>query len=142
MADSCSSIEQRDNATKIQGIESHGKTSDMTYRPPLDLYDLGDRYEIQFDVPGTTAEAIDVTVNDHVLTIEARVEARYPGNITPLLGEYGVGDFRRQVRLGEDIDSESLTAAYTDGVLTLSLPKRAERQPRRVEVRAFFEAAG
>jgi len=132
----CSAIEQRDNVTAIQNTQSHGKTSDVTYRPPLDLYDLGDRYEIQFDVPGTTAEAIEVTVHDQVLTVEARVQARYPGNITPLLGEYGVGDFRRQVRLGEDIDSQSLSAIYTDGVLTLSLPKRAERQPRRIEVRA------
>jgi len=132
----CSAIEQRDNGTSVANTESHSKTSDVTYRPPLDLYDLGDRYEIQFDIPGSTAETIDLTINDQVLTIEARVEARYPGNITPLLGEYGVGDFRRQVRLGEDIDSESLTAAYTDGVLTLTLPKRAESRPRRIEVRA------
>lgn len=132
----CSNIEQRENVTTVINSDSHGKTSDLTYRPPLDLYDFGDRYEIHFDVPGTTAEAIDVTVNDQVLTVEARVENRYPGNITPLLGEYGVGDFRRQVRLGEDIDSEALSATYTNGVLTLVLPKRAERRPRRIQVQA------
>lgn len=131
----CSAIEQRDNVTAVANTEPHGKTSDVTYRPPLDLYDLGDRYEVHLDVPGTTAEAIDVAVDDQVLTIEAPVDARYPENITPLLGEYGVGDFRRHVRLGEDIDSDALTATYTDGVLTLALPKRAERQPRRIEVR-------
>lgn len=129
-------IQRRDNTAGVTNHDTHAKTSDVTFRPPLDLFDHGDHYEIRLDMPGTTADAIDVTVNDQVLTIEARVEPRYPGNITPLLGEYGVGDFRRQVRLGEDIDCDALTAQYADGVLTLMLPKRAERQPRRIEVQA------
>ncbi len=119
----------------VEQHEAHNKTSDVTFRPPLDLYDFEDRYEALFDVPGTTTEDIDVTVHDGVLTVEARVAPRYPGNITPMLGEFGVGDFRRQVRLGEDIDTDSITAEYRDGVLMLTLPKRAERRPRKVEVR-------
>jgi HSP20 family protein len=114
----------------------HTKTGDVTYRPPLDLYDLPDRYEIHFDLPGASPEDIDVTVDDGVLTVEARVPWRYPEGLEPLHVEFGIGDFRRQVRIGEDIDSEALEASYVDGVLTIALPKRAERRARRVQVRA------
>ena len=126
---------RREGGGAASQTEAHSKTGDVTFRPPLDLYDFDDRYEALFDIPGTTTENIDVTVHDGVLTVEACVEPRYPGHITPMLGEFGVGDFRRQVRLGEDIDTDSITAEYRDGVLMLTLPKRAERRPRKVEVR-------
>jgi len=89
---------RREGGGAASQTEAHSKTGDVTFRPPLDLYDFDDRYEALFDIPGTTTENIDVTVHDGVLTVEACVEPRYPGHITPMLGEFGVGDFRRQVR--------------------------------------------
>ena len=110
------------------------KASELSYRPNLDLFEFDDRYEIQVELPGTTPNDIDVTVNNGVLGIEGRVPPRVPGSATPLLHEFGVGDYRRRLRLGEDVDSENLSATYTDGVLTLHLPKRAGRQARRVPI--------
>jgi len=113
------------------------KTGDLTYRPLMDLYDLGDRYEAQMDLPGSAPELIEVTAHQGVLTVEARVRDRWAeAGLTPVHAEYGIGDFRRRVRLGEDIDPEKLEARYADGVLSLILPKRAERRPRRIEVNA------
>jgi len=115
------------------------QTSVVTYRPAMDLYEYADRYEVHFDVPGSTPEGIEVTVNEGRLTIAARVAHRGPirrdhAEITPLLHEFGIGDFHRVIRIGEDIDREALAADYTDGVLVLTLPKRRERQPRRIRV--------
>ena len=121
-------------ATRRTEDDQHTKTSDLTFRPPMDIHDLGDRYEIHVDMPGTKAEHIDVVVRENVLEIEARVPDRYPDAIAPIAAEFGVGDYRRRVRLGEDIDAESLEARYASGVLTLTLPKRRERQPRRIAV--------
>lgn len=122
------------NTATNDAADTNAKASDLTFRPAMDIYDLEDRYEVRVDLPGTTADAIDVTVHDGVLTLEATVPDRYRESITPLRAEYPVGHFRRRVRLGEDVDEDRLNATYLHGVLTLSLHKRAERQPRKVAV--------
>lgn len=110
------------------------KQADVTFRPDMDIFDLGDRYELRIDLPGAARETIDVTMHDGVLTIEAQVKARVPEGVEPIHAEFGVGDYRRRVRLGEDIDTERLEANYSLGVLTLTLPRRAEVGPRRIEI--------
>ncbi len=131
---------ERPAATDATMTDAHRKAGAVTYRPPMDLFDFGDRYELHVDLPGTSTERIDVTVHDGVLTIEATVPNRLPpewnATVEPIHGEYGIGDFRRQIRLGEDIEVERLSATYADGVLHLTLPKRAAAQPRRIEVKA------
>ncbi|HYD02341.1 MAG TPA: Hsp20/alpha crystallin family protein [Phycisphaerales bacterium] len=121
--------------TAACGCGTSTKSGNITYRPPMDLYHLSDRYEIHLDLPGATAEQIEAAVDGDVLTVAGRVTARYTGEITPIHAEYGVGDFERSIRLGEDVDVERLDARYQEGVLTIVLPKRAERQPRRVPVK-------
>ncbi|HZW11410.1 MAG TPA: Hsp20/alpha crystallin family protein [Phycisphaerales bacterium] len=110
------------------------KQGEMTYCPPMDVFEFDDRYEVHAELAGSAPDQINVTVGEGVLTIEARVPARYEAGIQPLVREYGVGDYRRQVRLGTDVDSEKLEGRYADGVLLLTLPKRAEQRPRRVLV--------
>lgn len=132
----CATTECDTNAQVISHESTeHTKPRDMTYRPSLDLYDLEDAYELYVDLPGTTSDDIDVVVHDGVLTIEANVGARHSDGIEPMHVEYGVGNYRRRLRLGEDIDGDGMVASYASGVLILRLPKRSERQPRRVEVR-------
>ena len=116
--------------------DQYRKTSTTTYRPPMDMFDAGDRYEVRVDLPGSRADLIDVTLNDGVLTIEATVPNRWTEGAVALVGEYGIGNYRRQIRLGEDIDDDALQADYADGVLSISLPKRAEQTPRRIEIRS------
>lgn len=115
---------------------THAKTSDRTFRPPLDLYDLGDRFEIHVDLPGATADSIELTVHRGVLTVEAEVEPRWADDARVLHAEYGVGRFRRQVRLGEDVDADALSADFALGVLTVGLPKNARLRPRKIPVRS------
>jgi HSP20 family protein len=110
------------------------KFGTVTYRPRLNMYDLGDRYEMHVELPGSTQEHIHATIDNGVLSIEARVPSRYPEEVAAWHAEYGVGDFQRKVRLGNDIDGERLQAKYELGMLTLVLPKVAERQARRVPI--------
>ncbi len=116
--------------------DTGAKTREVTYRPAMDLYEFSDRYEVHFDVPGTAAEQVDITVDDGVLSVAARVAGRTGASAQGIHTEFGVGDYRRQVRLGEDIDQDALEASYAHGVLVVSLPKRTARQARRIEVNA------
>ncbi len=126
------------NTTAIQQRE-HAKHAEVTYRPGADFIEFSDRYEMVFDLPGATADSVSLTIDEGVLTLEASVrrdgDERGPsGDNTWIAREFGVGDFRRRVRIGEDIDDERMTASLTEGVLTVTLPKRAARQARRIEI--------
>lgn len=114
--------------------EDQMKTSQVTYRPAMDLFEGDDHFTIQVALPGAVTDDIDVVVNESVLTVEARVQDRHAEHAEAVFREYGVGDFRRQIRLGEDVDPDGLTANYADGVLTLTLPKQARRQARRITI--------
>ncbi len=132
----CSAIARTDSTIRPQEDEQRStKLGNVVYRPSVDIWELDDRYEMFVDLPGTTREWIDVSLQDGLLTIEARVPWRYDEGARFHRAEFGIGDFRRQVRLGEDIDAERISAAYEHGVLHLTLPKRRERCARRIEVR-------
>jgi len=125
-----------DRSGDLDASERQSKSSELIYRPPMDMFEFDDRYELRFDLPGATPASIDVTIKGGLLSVEARVPWRYSESFEPMLAEYGVGDYRRRVRLGEDVDSERLTARYIDGVLELTLPKRAERRAQRIPISA------
>jgi len=122
-------------ATQRDG-RAFGSAGGRVYRPAIDLYEAPDRYELHADIPGTSSDRISLTLREGVLSIDARVPPRYDADMRPLALEFGVGDYRRSVRLGEDVDADTLEASYRDGVLVVRLPKRAEHRQRRIEVRA------
>ncbi|HEX9065876.1 MAG TPA: Hsp20/alpha crystallin family protein [Streptosporangiaceae bacterium] len=100
---------------------------------PMDAYRKGDTFYIKLDLPGTTLDAIDLTVEQNVLT----VHASRPGmnsDVELLVGERPTGTFTRQVFLGDTLDAEGIEADYTAGVLTLAIPVHEAAKPRKVEI--------
>ncbi len=105
-----------------------------TFQPAVDVCDRGAEVTIVADVPGARADGIDVSFDDGVLTVHATVQPRtIPGRA--ILREYGVGDYRRAFRLGEDFDASQITAECRAGVLTVRVPRLAAVRPRKIEVR-------
>lgn len=111
-------------------------TTGQTYRPPANVVESADKYQVTLDVPGSTPEGIDVQLHEGILSVTAKVAPRSFDNARPLLREFGVGDFRRQFRVGEDIEPAAISAAYASGVLTIELPKTRKPEARRVPVSA------
>ena len=106
-----------------------------TYRPCYDVTERDDALVVRADMPGVKAEQVDLQFHEGHLKIHARTEPRnYSGR--PLWQEYGVGDYEWSLRLGDTIDVANIAAAYHDGVLTLTLPKQAKAQPRKIDVKA------
>jgi HSP20 family protein len=108
--------------------------SGRCYVPAVDVYETPHELVLVSDVPGANAEGIDVRFEDGELRIHAPVAARHQGEHRFLLEEYGVGDFYRTFRLGQDIDATKIEARFADGVLTLKLPKIEAVKPRRISV--------
>jgi HSP20 family protein len=104
-----------------------------TYQPHVDIRDRGPEVVFIADVPGASAEGIDVTFDAGVLTIRADVVPRHlPGRT--VRQEYGVGGYRRSFRLGDGFDAGAIVADYRRGVLTIRVPRVAAAQPRKVPV--------
>lgn len=107
-----------------------------TFRPAVDVIDDESAFKIIADVPGASAENIDLDFEKNVLTVTARVPGRAGDSHSALIREYEVGDFRRSFRFDESIDPEGATASLAHGVLTVTLPKSAATRKRRVQVSA------
>jgi HSP20 family molecular chaperone IbpA len=105
-----------------------------TFRPNVDVIESADAFMIQADVPGATAESIDVQVEGRTLTLRAAVAQRSRSGARQIIREYGVGDFERTFRLGDGVDTSNVGAELRNGVLTLRLPKAQAAQPRKISV--------
>jgi len=100
---------------------------------PMDAYRKGDTFYIKLDLPGTTLESIDLTVEQNVLTVHATRPAMN-GEVELLVAERPAGTFTRQVFLGDTLDPDHIQADYTAGVLTLAIPVHEAAKPRKVEI--------
>ncbi len=102
---------------------------------PMDAWRRGDVVEIAFDLPGIDPRSVDLTVEHNVLTVKAERRWQLEEGHQFLLRERPQGSFTRQVILSDDVDLDKVEARYENGVLTLTLPKAKEAQPRRIEIR-------
>ena len=108
-----------------------------TPRPfPMDAYRRGDEFVVSFDLPGMAPGAIDLTVEQNVLTIKAERSFDGQEGDEVIAAERLYGAFTRQLFLGETLDAERLVASYETGVLTLRIPVAESAKPRKVPITA------
>ena len=95
-------------------------------------------YEIDMELPGVKPEDVDVSVHDNAITVrgEKRSQRQEKGR-TYFFSEREYGAFQRSFRLPADADATNVTADFSDGVLSISIPKAGPppNQARKVEVR-------
>ncbi len=106
-----------------------------TFIPPADITVTEEAVTVFLDVPGLTADGLEVHLQDDVLSI--RGERRWPyaamdGGVRRV--ERGVGKFERTLRVPAGLDPDAIAAHLEDGVLRLTLPKPAEQRPRRITI--------
>jgi HSP20 family protein len=107
-----------------------------TNRPavmPMDAWREGDRFVIEFDLPGVSPESIDLDVERNVLTVKAERIARN-GDWEMLATERVRGAFSRQLVLGDNLDLDHIEANYDAGVLRLVVPVAEKAKPRKIEI--------
>lgn len=92
-----------------------------------------DAVTLYFDVPGISAEDLDINVDRNELTITAeRVWSE--GDKEILVNERPQGSFTRRVMLSDSLDIDQLEANLGEGVLTLTIPMAERSKPRKIEV--------
>ncbi|MDR0990185.1 MAG: Hsp20/alpha crystallin family protein [Propionibacteriaceae bacterium] len=107
---------------------------------PMDLFRQGDHFIVKVDLPGVKADQIDIDVDDRTLTIRAERLAETFDTTDDknqwVSRERISGTYARQITLGSGLDVSQITADYTDGVLTLTLPVAEEAKPRKIAVQS------
>ncbi len=102
--------------------------------PTTDIFETEDALTVVMEVPGVDKGAVDISVENDVLQVEAKIDpAKYEG-MEPLYTEYNVGHFARSFTLSNKIDQQQIGAQLQDGVLTLTLKKTREAMPRRISI--------
>ena len=111
-------------------------SSNGSWPMPMDAYKRGDDLWVDIDLPGVTADSVDIDVERNVLTVTAQRSWERKEGDQVYLAERHRGTFRRQVHLGDGLDAERIEARYNDGVLTLRIPVAEAAQPRKIQVQS------
>ncbi|MDD9731281.1 Hsp20/alpha crystallin family protein [Mameliella sp. AT18] len=107
--------------------------------PATEVVDCDGEYRITAELPGMTADDIEIKLNDGTITIRGeKSEEKKEEKEDYLLSERRYGSFQRSVPLPSGIDPDKVAASVANGVLTVTLPKseEAKQKERKIEVKA------
>ncbi len=101
----------------------------------LDIHETDSAYIVSAALPGVSADNINISLHDGVLTIGGEVPQVPQEDSRALLLERVYGKFERSIRLPQPLDPNGVEAVVENGVLTLTLNKSPEAQPRTIPVK-------
>jgi len=114
--------------TPATGQGGHGGA--MLTAPALEVHQAEDKVEITAELPGVRQEDIDLHVEDGVLTLSGEKRSEKTDEQRGY-SERSYGRFERSIALPANVDEEACRAEFKDGVLTITLPRAAEKQRGR-----------
>ncbi|MEA5106318.1 MAG: Hsp20/alpha crystallin family protein [Sphaerochaeta associata] len=104
--------------------------------PPVDIYETEKSYVIEAELAGYKQDEVQVNVDKHVLKLSSNKESlKDVDGKKSLVRERYFKKFERSFSLPEGIDEEKIEGEFSDGVLTLTLPKKKEVLPKTIEVK-------
>lgn len=112
-----------------------GGAGSSGWMPPADLRETADAYIIEAELPGVRRDDVELTYDDGVLTFsgERRFEAEdEEKNYRRIERRYG--SFSRSFRLPREVKADEVTAAFEDGLLTITVPKGEDARPRTIKI--------
>lgn len=107
------------------------------FSPALDVEEDADQFTVHVELPGVSPEAVDVSIEDSVLTVSGErgfYDEKEADGFRRI--ERSFGRFHRALRLPDRVDADGVKASYKDGLLTITVPKAEEAKPRRIQVDA------
>ena len=125
-----------------RAFETDANGATATWVPAMDVVETTDEVLCHLEVPGMTADDIDIRVQDNMLVVsgekKASTEEQKEGGFRSIERRYG--RFERSFTLPRSIDTANVTARHENGVLTIVLPKAEASKPRRVEIEGATRA--
>lgn len=105
------------------------------YSVPTDVFHMADKLVIRMDLPGVSADDVDVTVQENTLIVNGKRSFPHEANDVRFVRR-GIfyGDFTQRVALGKGLDVDRVSASYDNGVLELTIPYSEEVQPKKIAI--------
>jgi HSP20 family protein len=101
--------------------------------PFINIYEDQDTLTIAAEMPGLSKEQVEITYAEGTLTITGKREVTPSvASMTVLRRERSVGAFEKTIRIPVKIVSEKITAKFTNGVLSITLPKAEDAKPKAI----------
>lgn len=123
----------------------NGVAGSRVWVPALDVAERGDAYVILAELPGVGPDQVDVSFEQNVLTIRGSKPASFDvaseGELRVFAAERVHGSFERSVRLPEFVDADRIEASFTNGLLTITVPKAQAAHPRKITIRGEHSGA-
>ena len=105
--------------------------------PSVEISDEEREIRITAEVPGMEEKDIEVLLDDGVLTLKGEKRSETEDNYRQFSERY-YGRFERRIPLGYDVEEDNVSAAFKNGLLTVTLPKtaKAQSQAKRIEIKS------
>jgi HSP20 family protein len=125
---------------RLDRVWDEGETSDVgistqSHWPRVNVFDAGDTLVFRADVPGVGEKDFDVTLTPEGLTLSGERKSDVPEGYSVQRQERQQATFSRSWTLPCKVDVDKTSATLKDGVLTITLTKAADAQPRHIQVR-------
>jgi HSP20 family protein len=108
------------------------------WTPSMDAWETEHAFVVQLDLPGLTRDQVEVNFDRNTLTIRGQRSATIPkvekGEIRVFVAERYLGAFSRSLRFPQYVESTKIEASFSDGVLTVTVPKAETAKPRKIEI--------
>jgi HSP20 family protein len=114
-----------------------GGNNDYSSRPYTNIIEADDKFTIELALPGFAKEQINMKFHQDILTVSANVDENNEDGMKYLVREYGLRSFEKRFTIPKSIDTDNISAEFKNGILAITVPKRAEaivKQPKEVQI--------
>jgi HSP20 family protein len=128
---------QREVGRWLENLDPFQPLRNFRQYPPINVYDAGEGYILSAQLPGVSAEDVELTITGESLTL--RGERKRPEGVKDdsyRRQERPVGRWSRTITLPDRVDSTQVSASFSNGILTVHLPKAENAKPRHIAVNA------
>jgi len=114
---------------------------EMTFAPAFEVKETKNAFVFKSDLPGVKESELDISLSGNRLTVSGqRQEEQREEGERYYTYERSYGSFSRSFTLPDGVDPDKVEAELKDGVLTITVPKKPEMQPKRIEIRGAPES--
>ncbi|MBU0713242.1 Hsp20/alpha crystallin family protein [bacterium] len=119
----------------VYGTETDSK-NECSICPIVDIEELDKSYSLHIELPGVGKKDVNINVKENILTIDGEKKSEKNSKSDKYHRyERVFGKFRRTFRLPDLVDKDQIEAGFSDGVLTITIPKLEEALPKQIEVK-------
>jgi len=123
---------------EIKTTENNNSTTtesvpEKYFTPAVDVYDTEDAFVAVVDLPGVVKGDVKIEVDENnVLSVKAKQSFHEPDRA--VVKEFIKGNYYRAFSLGDEFERDAVKAVFEDGVLEISVPRKEEQKPKRIEI--------